>query len=233
MNIRKWRTGLRKPGGYLLTFLEKDVYVQYVLAQLHVTFGLPCWGLFYLLSRYNDQATLTVAMDQSLLFTPTTDTTIHGWALLGVDEARHSVSESQPSNDPVSRHYIDMILLKRFASFGPYKLHWDEKTVSLHIPASGTAVSAAFPTMRLATSTVLQSFHSGRTISDADDFLVLFDLGLWLEANTGEFPASDLRNASLEPRGGLIREPSLCGAPLTLQDSGVDDTIKVLAVPKR
>jgi hypothetical protein len=75
---------------------------------------------------------------------------------------------------------------------------------------------------------------------DTDDFLVLFapcidqaDLGSWLVANAGEFPASDLRNTLLEHRCGLIREPSLYGAPYILQDFGVDDTIRALALPKR
>ena len=140
--------------------------------------------------------------------------------------------------------YIDMVLPIRFASFGPFTLYWDEKTtytVSIHDPTSNTVVSAAFlPTMRLVTSTILRSVHSSRMTSDTDDFLVLFTpcidqdgLGSWLVANTGEFPASDLRNTFLEHRCGLIREPSLYGAPQILQVFGVDDTIRALALTKR
>lgn len=76
--------------------------------------------------------------------------------------------------------------------------------------------------------------------SDTDDFLVFFtpcidqaDLCSWLVANAGGFPASDLRNTLLEHRCGLKREPSLYGAPHILQDFGIDDTIRALALPKR
>jgi dsRNA-specific ribonuclease len=154
---------------------------------------------------------------------------------------RKVISIERPGQPALS---IDMILPRRFASFGPFTLYWDEKTtytVSIHDPASSTVVSAAFlPTMRLVTSTILRSVHSSRMTSDTDDFLVLFtpcidqaDLGSWLVANAGEFPASDLHNTLLEHRCGLIREPSLHGAPHILQDFGVDDTIRVLALPKR
>ena len=139
---------------------------------------------------------------------------------------------------------LDMIFPRRFASFGPFTLYWDEKTtytISIHDPASSIVVSAAFlPTMRLVTSTILQSVHSSSMTLDTDDFLVLFtpcidqaDLGSWLAANTGEFPASDLRNTLIEHQCGLIREPSLYGAPYILHDFGIDDTIRFLALPKR
>ena len=154
---------------------------------------------------------------------------------------RKVVSIKRPGKPALS---IDMILPRRFASFSPYMLYWDEKTTytaSIHEPASSTAVNAAFlPAMRLVTSTILRSVHSSRMASDVDDFLVLFlpcidqaDLGSWLVANSGDFPASDICSTSLESPCGLIREPSLYGAPHIFQDFGVEDTIKVLALPKR
>lgn len=154
---------------------------------------------------------------------------------------RNVISIERPGQSALS---IDMFLPRKFHSFGPFTLYWDKKTTytaSIHDPASSVVVSAAsLSTIRLVTSTILKSVHSSRMASDANDFLVLFapcideaELGTWLVANAGEFPASDLRNTLLEHRCGLIRHPSLYGALHILQDFGVDDTIRALPLPKR
>jgi hypothetical protein len=139
---------------------------------------------------------------------------------------------------------IDMISPHRFGLIHPHKLYWDETTTyAVSILESSTAVDPALlPSMREATSLILQSIHTGKIASDADDFLFLFVPGLeqaslasWVEASSGVFPASELRTSSSETPCGLIREPSLFGAPHILVDFADvhGDAIKVRALPKR
>ncbi|KAI9802439.1 MAG: hypothetical protein M1825_002823 [Sarcosagium campestre] len=154
---------------------------------------------------------------------------------------RKVISIKRPGQQALS---MDMIVPRRFTSFSPYTLYWDEKTkytVCIHEPVSRNRVDpACLPIMRQITATILRSVHSSRMTPDKDDFLVLFlpsidqsDLASWLEANTGEFPASDLCSRSLEAPYGLIREPSLHGAPHTFREFEAKDAIKVVALPKR
>lgn len=137
-----------------------------------------------------------------------------------------------------------MILPQKMPSFGPFAMYWDERTtymvsISDHMP--NPAIDSTFlPTMRRATSTILQSIYSRRMTSGRNDFLALFlpdidegDLESWLEVNAGEFPAPRVIDTQFSTLYGLVREPSLHGVPHIFQGMADDTSIKVIALSKR
>ncbi|KAH6691800.1 hypothetical protein BKA61DRAFT_584810 [Leptodontidium sp. MPI-SDFR-AT-0119] len=154
---------------------------------------------------------------------------------------RNRISIDRPGQPPLA---LDIVLPREIAFSSPYTLYWDEQTpytISLGDPLSVVDVNATLlPIMRRVTATILQPVYGRRMTQGADDFLALFlpsietrNLASWLGGNAGSFPVSQLLEGPVEAQYGLIREPSLNGAPHIFTGPAVDDSIKVIALPKR